>query len=174
MSSRLRYVRAPWSCTRGTIEWSRSKKRLLATLIPDAHFVLLKYADHILLEQELAWDVFRFEIEAFLGTDTQPSPRSPSSAFSGRELEVLELVSEGLTNEAIADRLCLSAELSSNLTNISPKLHVSSNAAVPRRPHCSSSCTNRRGSPPASRLGLRADRHPQRGRSADADVVTVA
>jgi Predicted hydrolases or acyltransferases (alpha/beta hydrolase superfamily) len=46
--------------------------RLLATLIPDAHFVLLDSANHILLEQEPAWDVFLAEIEAFLGTDARP------------------------------------------------------------------------------------------------------
>jgi pimeloyl-ACP methyl ester carboxylesterase len=38
--------------------------QLPATLIPDAHFVLLDSANHILLEQEPAWDVFLSEIEA--------------------------------------------------------------------------------------------------------------
>ena len=123
-------MRAPWSCTRGTIEWSRSKKsRLLATLIPDAHFVLLESANHILLEQEPAWDVFRSEIEAFLGPDTQPSPPITVTRLSGRQLEVLELVSEGLTNEAIADRMCLSVRtVERHLTNIYAKLHVSGKA----------------------------------------------
>ena len=50
------------------------ESRLLAALIPDAHFVLLESANHILLEQEPAWDVFRSEIDAFLGTDTTHSP----------------------------------------------------------------------------------------------------
>lgn len=35
--------------------------RLLATLIPDARFVLLESANHILLENEPAWDVFLSE-----------------------------------------------------------------------------------------------------------------
>src|SRR5580704_8912655 len=96
VSSRRRYVRAPSSCTRGTIEWSRSKSRLLAALIPDAHLVLLESANHILLEREPAWDVFRSETEAFLGPDTQPRPPVAVAHLSGRELEVLELVSEGL------------------------------------------------------------------------------
>ena len=49
--------------------------------------------------------------------------------LSGRELEVLELVSEGLTNEAIAGRLCLSVRtVERHLTNIYAKLHVSGKA----------------------------------------------
>ena len=56
--------------------------RLLATLIPDARFVLLESANHILLEHEPAWDVFLSEIAAFLGTDSKPGPAllSPTSA----------------------------------------------------------------------------------------------
>jgi pimeloyl-ACP methyl ester carboxylesterase/DNA-binding CsgD family transcriptional regulator len=105
------------------------ESRLLAALIPDAHFVLLESANHILLEQEPAWDVFRSEIEAFLGPDTQPIPPIAVAHLSGRELEVLELVSEGLTNEAIADRLCLSVRtVERHLTNIYAKLHVSGKA----------------------------------------------
>jgi pimeloyl-ACP methyl ester carboxylesterase/DNA-binding CsgD family transcriptional regulator len=105
------------------------ESRLLAALIPDAHFVLLESANHILLEQEPAWDVFRSEIEAFLGPDTQPSLPMAVPHLSERELEVLELVSEGLTNEAIADRLCLSVRtVERHLTNIYAKLHVSGKA----------------------------------------------
>jgi pimeloyl-ACP methyl ester carboxylesterase/DNA-binding CsgD family transcriptional regulator len=105
------------------------ESRLLAALIPDAHLVLLESANHILLEQEPAWDVFRSEIEAFLGADTQPSPPIGAGHLSGRELEVLQLVSEGLTNEAIADRLYLSVRtVERHLTNIYAKLHVSGKA----------------------------------------------
>ena len=91
--------------------------------------VLLESANHILLKQEPAWDVFRSEIEAFLGTDTQPSPPMTAARLSGRELEVLELVSQGLTNEAVAGRLCLSVRtVERHLTNIYAKLHVSGKA----------------------------------------------
>jgi pimeloyl-ACP methyl ester carboxylesterase/DNA-binding CsgD family transcriptional regulator len=102
--------------------------RLLATLIPDARFVLLESANHILLEHEPAWDVFLSEIEAFLRTDPKPGPAIVAN-LSARELEVLELVSQGLTNEAIAGRLCLSVRtVERHLTNIYFKLGVSGKA----------------------------------------------
>ena len=73
--------------------------------------------------------MFRSEIEAFLGPDTPPSLPMAGTRLSGRELEVLELVSEGLTNEAIADRLSLSVRtVERHLTNIYAKLHVSGKA----------------------------------------------
>ena len=123
-------MRARSSCTRGTTGWSRSRKgRLLATLIPDAHFVLLDSANHILLEQEPAWDVFLAEIEAFLGTDMRPGLPIAVAGLSARELEVLRLVSEGLTNQSIAGRMCLSVRtVERHLTNIYAKLHVSGKA----------------------------------------------
>jgi len=103
--------------------------RLLATLIPDAHFVLLESANHILLEHEPAWGVFLSEIEAFVGTGTRPGPAIAVAGLSARELEVLEFVSQGLTNEAIAGRLCLSVRtVERHLTNIYAKLRISGKA----------------------------------------------
>jgi DNA-binding NarL/FixJ family response regulator len=103
--------------------------RLLATLIPDAHFVVLESANHILLEHEPAWDAFLSEIEAFLGTDSNPGPPVDVANISAREFEVLQLVSQGLTNEAIADHLCLSVRtVERHLTNVYLKLGVSGKA----------------------------------------------
>jgi pimeloyl-ACP methyl ester carboxylesterase/DNA-binding CsgD family transcriptional regulator len=100
--------------------------RLLAALIPGAHFVLLESANHILLEDEPAWRVFLSEIEAFLGTDSKPAPPLAVGDLSTRELEVLELVAAGLTNESIAEKLCLSVRtVERHLTNIYAKLRVS-------------------------------------------------
>ena len=100
--------------------------RLLAALIPDAHFVLLESANHILLEDEPAWGMFLSELESFLGAATEPGAPIAAGRLSTRELEVLELVSQGLTNEAIAGRLGLSARtVERHLTNIYGKLNVS-------------------------------------------------
>jgi pimeloyl-ACP methyl ester carboxylesterase/DNA-binding CsgD family transcriptional regulator len=103
--------------------------RLLAALIPGARFVLLESANHILLEHEPAWDAFLSEMAAFLGTDTKLSPSMAVAALSARELQVMQLVSEGLTNESIADLLGLSVRtVERHLTNAYAKLRVSGKA----------------------------------------------
>jgi pimeloyl-ACP methyl ester carboxylesterase/DNA-binding CsgD family transcriptional regulator len=100
--------------------------RLLAALIPGAQFVLLESANHILLEHETAWSTFASELDAFLGTEPERGPLTATSDLSPRELDVLELVAAGLTNEAISERLHLSVRtVERHLTNIYAKLRVS-------------------------------------------------
>jgi pimeloyl-ACP methyl ester carboxylesterase/DNA-binding CsgD family transcriptional regulator len=102
--------------------------RLLAARIPDARFVLLESANHILLSDEPAWRVFRSELRAFLGTEPA-STGGEVTTLSPRELDVLELVAAGLTNEAIAERLCLSVRtVERHLSNVYAKLRVSGKA----------------------------------------------
>jgi pimeloyl-ACP methyl ester carboxylesterase/DNA-binding CsgD family transcriptional regulator len=100
--------------------------RLLATRIPEARFVLLESANHVLLSDEPAWAAFVAEFRAFLGS----KPVAPEPVdLSPRELEVLELVAAGLTNEAIATRLCLSVRtVERHLSNVYLKLRVSGKA----------------------------------------------
>ena len=102
--------------------------RLLAALIPDSRLVFLESANHILLSDEPAWAVFLSELRGFLGTESAPS--SPTvEDLSPRELEVLELVAAGLTNEAIAERLFLSVRtVERHLSNVYSKLRVSGKA----------------------------------------------
>ena len=102
--------------------------RLLAARIPGARLVLVESANHILLSDEPAWDAFVAELRSFLGTQPAPVP-GPAPALSPREFEVLELVAEGLTNEAIAERLSLSVRtVERHLSNIYAKLRVSGKA----------------------------------------------
>jgi pimeloyl-ACP methyl ester carboxylesterase len=104
--------------------------RLLAALIPDARLILLESSNHILLAEEPAWDYFVTELDAFLGTGPTASAPAPATDFSARELEVLELVSAGRSNEEIAARLYVSARtVERHLSNIYAKLGVSGKAA---------------------------------------------
>jgi pimeloyl-ACP methyl ester carboxylesterase/DNA-binding CsgD family transcriptional regulator len=108
--------------------------RLLATLIPGARFVTVDSCNHILLADEPAWDTFLAAVDEFLGpAGTRPLPRPSATSLSAltvRELQVLELVAEGLTNEAIAERLCLSTRtVERHLSNLYAKLHFSGKAA---------------------------------------------
>jgi pimeloyl-ACP methyl ester carboxylesterase/DNA-binding CsgD family transcriptional regulator len=98
--------------------------RLLAALIPEAELVLLDSANHILLEDEPAWPAFLQQLRSFLGTEQTPAPTG--QRLSSRELEVLELVADGMTNDAIAARLVLSVRtVERHLANVYAKLGVS-------------------------------------------------
>jgi pimeloyl-ACP methyl ester carboxylesterase/DNA-binding CsgD family transcriptional regulator len=101
---------------------------LLGSLIQDARLVLLPSANHILLADEPAWATFLAEVRAFLGTKRAPA-RPAVEDLSARELEVLELVAAGLTNDAIAERLSLSIRtVERHLSNVYAKLRVSGKA----------------------------------------------
>ena len=104
--------------------------RLLAALIPGARLVVLDSANHILLADEPAWGEFVSELETFLGAPRSPASSAGFGDLSPRELEVLELVAEGLTNGEIAARLVLSERtVEHHLSNIYAKLRLSGKAA---------------------------------------------
>lgn len=103
--------------------------RLLAALIPGARLILLESANHILLADEPAWRYFVSEFHAFIGTGDVGQPLVPIVDLSARELEVMELVAAGLTNEAIAARLYVSVRtVERHLSNVYAKLGVSGKA----------------------------------------------
>jgi DNA-binding NarL/FixJ family response regulator len=108
-----------------------SEGRLLATLIPRARFVALESRNHILLADEPAWADFLAELRAFVGGDERPAVATDDLPdLSTRELEVLALVADGLSNEQIAERLYLSVRtVERHLSNVYAKLRVTGKAA---------------------------------------------
>ncbi len=105
--------------------------RILGASIPKAHFVALAGQNHILLEDEPAWQRFLAEVYQFIGVEVQP-PRSTNpqdddlrEALTSRELDVLDLLAQGYRNAEIAERLFLSPKTVRNyLSNIFSKLDV--------------------------------------------------
>ena len=102
--------------------------RLLASAIPGAEFVEVDSRNHILLEQEPAWQRFQEAVLAFLSTGG-PAGDSVFAALSTRERQVLALIADGLSNTDIADRLSISEKTVRNhASNIFDKLGVWSRA----------------------------------------------
>jgi pimeloyl-ACP methyl ester carboxylesterase/DNA-binding CsgD family transcriptional regulator len=103
--------------------------RRLATGIHNARFLPLEGRNHILLADEPAWPAFLAEARGFLGTDIEP-PTPTLDELSPREVEVLELVAAGLSNEEISARLYLSVRtVERHLSNVYAKLRISGKAA---------------------------------------------
>ncbi len=103
---------------------------LLAALIPGSRLLLVDSANHILLAHEPAWEQFLDAVDDFLGVPPGPTRPAAVLELSPRELEVLELVAAGMTNDAIADRLFVSVRtVERHLSNIYGKLNVSGKSA---------------------------------------------
>lgn len=104
-----------------------SQGRLLAERIPNAEFVELDSRNHILLEHEPAWQRFCDAVLTFCGMAVRPI-REEDPAFrslSGREREILDLISEGLSNAEIAGRLAISEKTVRNhISHLFDKLGV--------------------------------------------------
>ncbi len=99
--------------------------RRLAAGIPGAQFVELDSRNHVLLEHEPAWDRFREALLDFVGVSARGGEDPAFAALSTREREILVLVTEGLGNAEIAERLALSEKTVRNhVSNVFDKLGV--------------------------------------------------
>jgi pimeloyl-ACP methyl ester carboxylesterase/DNA-binding CsgD family transcriptional regulator len=97
--------------------------RLIAAGIADAEFVELESRNHVLLEDEPAWQRFCDEVLRFVGA----SVSHPLSALSERERQIVAALAEGRSNAEIAAALFISDKTVRNaLTRIFEKLGVRS------------------------------------------------
>ena len=104
--------------------------RLIASGICGAQFVELDSKNHILLENERAWERFREVVLEFVGQDASSDREDPAFAsLSPRERAILALITEGLSNAEIAERLSLSEKTIRNqISKVFDKLGVWSRA----------------------------------------------
>ncbi|HSD45516.1 MAG TPA: alpha/beta fold hydrolase [Pyrinomonadaceae bacterium] len=109
---------------------SIAEGHILAAGIPGAQFVELDSKNHILLETEPAWERFCAEVLDFMGIKDSHDREDPAfEALTAREREVLALITEGLGNAQIAERLSISEKTVRNhISNIFDKLGVWSRA----------------------------------------------
>ncbi|HKD16415.1 MAG TPA: alpha/beta fold hydrolase [Thermoanaerobaculia bacterium] len=99
--------------------------RRLAAGIPGAQFVELEACNHILLESDPAWARFQDVILDFLGLPIQRAADAAFDRLTDREREILALITEGLANAAIGERLAISEKTVRNhVSNLFDKLGV--------------------------------------------------
>jgi pimeloyl-ACP methyl ester carboxylesterase/DNA-binding CsgD family transcriptional regulator len=98
---------------------------ILAAGIPGAQFIELDSKNHVLLENEPAWERFCDEVLQFMELKRPARGDSAFATLSSREREVLTLITEGLGNAQIAERLSISEKTVRNhVSNVFDKLGV--------------------------------------------------
>jgi pimeloyl-ACP methyl ester carboxylesterase/DNA-binding CsgD family transcriptional regulator len=98
--------------------------REVAALIPGATLIPLPGSSHLFYHAD--WPTVLEAMLGFLGEPASPEPR-----LTGRELEVAELIAEGLTNHSIARRLSVAPRTAeTHVENIRRKLQVHSRAQI--------------------------------------------
>ncbi|ORB83556.1 hypothetical protein B1987_06670 [Mycobacterium kansasii] len=103
--------------------------RKLASLIPGATFVPLGSANHILLQDEPAWNEFRAQLRGFLPAG-RCAPPLDGDLFTDREMEALRFIAQGWDNDSIAAAMHLSVRtVERHLSNCYAKLGVAGKSA---------------------------------------------
>ena len=98
---------------------------ILAAGIPGAQFVELDSKNHIILDSEPAWERFCAEVLDFLNVKESGGEDPAFESLTAREREVLALITEGLGNAQIAERLSISQKTVRNhVSNVFDKLGV--------------------------------------------------
>jgi pimeloyl-ACP methyl ester carboxylesterase/DNA-binding CsgD family transcriptional regulator len=100
--------------------------RFLAAGIPGAQFVELDSRNHVLLENEPAWERFKEVVLEFAGLEGGPDDESRAfAALSPRERDILAAIAEGLSNAEIGERLAISGKTVRNhVSNVFDKIGV--------------------------------------------------
>jgi pimeloyl-ACP methyl ester carboxylesterase/DNA-binding CsgD family transcriptional regulator len=103
--------------------------RAIASAIPAARFVPLESRNHILLENEPAWQQFVEALDDFLPASSAGLAALALDDLTSREREVLEFVAQGLDNGRISTRLKISEKtIRNHVSTIFSKLGVNSRA----------------------------------------------
>jgi DNA-binding NarL/FixJ family response regulator len=102
-----------------------SEGRFLGAGIRGAQFIELDSANHILLEGEPAWARLRQAVLEFMGLAAPAGADPAFGSLSPREREVLTLITEGLGNAEIGERLSISEKTVRNhISSVFDKLGV--------------------------------------------------
>jgi pimeloyl-ACP methyl ester carboxylesterase/DNA-binding CsgD family transcriptional regulator len=111
---------------RGDVVAPIAEGHILAAGIPGAQFVELDSKNHIILESEPAWKRFCDEVLEFMELKRPTGGEDHAfDSLTSREREVLTLMTEGLSNAQIAERLSISEKTVRNhVSNLFDKLGV--------------------------------------------------
>lgn len=109
--------------------------RTLAARIPDARFLPLEGANHVIQPGDPGWRDFLGELRAFLAEDDPDNPEVPADfdALTRRERAVLQAVAQGMANGEIGEALALALApktVRNHISNIGAKLGTASRAQL--------------------------------------------